>query len=316
MLFPSWPLRLWRAARRTLAVAPAVLLSVLTACGAQPKAVPKPRQVADEVQLIGRIQHPLLTESSGVVVSRTNPAVFWTHNDGGGKRQVLYAMTRTGAPIAEYRVTGALLEDWEDIATDGQGHLFLADTGNNDVKRQSVAVYQVDEPDTAVAKKGLARVTHSWRLLYPKAPFDCEAMIVWNGNGYLISKVFDDERADIYRFSLTNAAPAQTLEIVGEIKIESPVTGADLSADGKLLAVVAKNGAYVFRVDGEPWRASKGKPAQTKFKHEHVEACTFVPEGLLVTAESREIYLFTDEALRTGPVNAAAGCPDRLGLGP
>ena len=49
-------------------------------------------------------------------------------------------------------------------------------------------------------------------------------------------------------------------------------------------------------------RAAKGKPFQAKFKHEHIEGCTFVPEGLLVTAESREIYLFTDEAFRTGPV--------------
>ena len=279
-----------------------VMLLVLGACGAQsPKAAPKPRKVADDVLLIGRIQHPRLTESSGIVVSRKNPAVFWTHNDGGGKRQVLYAMTRTGAPVAEYRVTGALLEDWEDIASDSQGHLFLGDIGNNDAKRRSIAVHQVDEPDTTGAKAGLVRVTRSWRLLYPKAPFDCEALIVWDGHGYLISKVFEDERADIYRFSLTNDAPAQTLEMVGEIKIDSPVTGADLSADGKLLAVVAKNGAYVFRVDGEPWRASKGKPHQTKFKHEHIEACTFVPEGLLATAESREIYLFTDEAFRTGP---------------
>ena len=280
-----------------------MMLSALTACGAQsPKAAPKPREVADDVLLIGRIQHPRLTESSGIVVSRKNPAVFWTHNDGGGKKQVLYAMTRTGASIAEYRVTGALLEDWEDIANDSQGHLFLGDIGNNDARRQSIAVHQVDEPDTAAAKNGLVRVKRSWRLLYPKAPFDCEALVVWAGSGYLISKVFDDERADLYRFSLTNAAPAQTLEIVGELKIDSPVTGADLSADGTLLGVVAKNGAYVFRVDGEPWRASKGKPYQTKFKHEHIEACTFVPEGLLATAESREIYLFTDEAFRTGPV--------------
>jgi hypothetical protein len=279
-----------------------MFLCVLTACGAESgDAASQPREVADDVLLIGKIQHRAVTESSGIAVSRTSPELFWTHNDGGGKRQVLYAMTRTGQAVAEFRVTGASLEDWEDIAADGQGHLFLGDVGNNDAKRTSVAVYQVDEPDTKETQNGLARVTRSWNLRYPKAPFDCESLFVWNEHGYLISKVFDDERADIYRFSLTNAAPFQTLEVVAEVKIDSPVTGADISPDGNLLAVLAKNGAYAFRINGDVARAGKGKPHQTKFKHEHVEGCTFVPEGLLVTAESREIYLFEDEAFRTGP---------------
>lgn len=279
-----------------------MFLSLLTACGAQSGDVAsKPREVADDVLLIGKIQHRGITESSGIVVSRKNPELFWTHNDGGGKRQVLYALTRAGQPIAEFRVTGTVLEDWEDIAADAKGNLFLGDVGNNDAKRTSIAVYQVDEPDTKETQNGLARVTRTWNLRYPKAPFDCESLFVWNDHGYLISKVFDDERADIYRFSLTNAAPFQTLEVVAEVKIDSPVTGADISPDGNLLAVLAKNGAYVFRINGDVARAAKGKPHQTKFKHEHVEGCTFVPEGLLVTAESREIYLFEDEAFRSGP---------------
>jgi hypothetical protein len=279
-----------------------VFFCVLTACRAEPgDAAPKPKKVAPGVLEIGRIQHPRITESSGIVVSRKDPALFWTHNDGGGKRQVLYAMTRYGKPIAEFRVTGALLEDWEDIAADDKGHLFLGDIGNNDAKRTSIAVHQVDEPDTKETQNGLARVTRTWNLSFPKVPFDCESLFLWGNYGYLISKVFDDERADIYRFSLTNNAPFQTLEIVAEVKIDSPVTGADISQDGNLLAVVAKNGAYVFRINGDVAHATKGKPFQTKFKHEHIEACTFVPEGLLATAESREIYLFTDAAFRTGP---------------
>jgi hypothetical protein len=278
-----------------------VLLSALTACGAEPNdAVPKQEKVAPGVLLVGHIRHARITESSGVLVSRKNPELFWTHNDGGGKRQVLYAMTRTGEPIAEFRVTGAVLDDWEDIAADDQGHLFLADVGNNDAKRSSISVHQVDEPDTKMTQDGLVRVTRTWVLRSPGKAFDCESLIVWREHGYLISKVFDDERAGLYRFSLSNAAPAQTLELVGDLKIESPVTGADISADGKLLGVVAKNGAYLFRIKGEPERATHGKAHEsTKFRDEHIEGCTFVPEGLLATAESREIYLFTDEGFRT-----------------
>jgi hypothetical protein len=279
-----------------------ISLCVLAACRAQSSdGAPEPKNVAPGVQQIGRIQHPRITESSGVAVSRQNPDLFWTHNDGGGKRQVLYGMTRTGRPLAEFRITGAVLDDWEDIAADEKGALFLGDIGNNDAKRTSIAVYEVAEPDIKETQNGLARVTRTWNLRYPDRPFDSESLFVLGEHGYLISKVFGDERADIYSFSLTNDSTSQILSVVTEIKIDSPVTGADVSNDGNLLAVVAKNGAYVFRINGDVSRAAKGKPFQLKFKHDQIEGCTFVPEGLLTTAESRDIYLFTDEAFRTGP---------------
>jgi hypothetical protein len=59
---------------------------------------------------------------------------------------------------------------------------------------------------------------------------------------------------------------------------------------------VAKSGAFAYRINCDIPRAGKMKPAHTKFKHEHIEGCCFVPEGLLATAETREIFLFTDPA--------------------
>jgi hypothetical protein len=144
-------------------------------------------------------------------------------------------------------------------------------------------------------------VKRSWRLRFPDQPFDCESLFVWDGYGYVVSKVFNDARAQIFRFPLAEQKAPAVLELVATTRIESPVTGADISADGKLLALVAKSGAFLFRVNGDISRAvgkGKDKPHQTKFRHEHIEGCCFVPEGLLATAESREIYLFTDPAFR------------------
>ncbi len=277
-------------------------LCLLAACGAQSGDPParSAKVVAPGVSQIGVIQHPRLTESSGVVASRRDTNVFWTHSDGGGRKQVLYAMTRSGAPLAEFPVTGALLHDWEDIATDGKGHLYIGDLGNNDNRRAQLAVHRIDEPDLATNRAGFAVINRSWFLDFPKARFDCESLFILRDHGYVISKVFDDARAELYSFALTNAAAAQQLEFVTRLKIDSPVTSAAISPDGALLGVVAKNGAYVFRVDGDPTRAGRGKPFHARFRHEHIEACTFVPEGLLVTAESREIFLFTDPAFRGG----------------
>ena len=247
---------------------------------------------------IGRIASARITESSGLAASRQFPGVLWTHNDGGGARkQVLYAIDRTGKSLGEFIITDVLLHDWEDIAIDDANHLFIGDLGNNDAKRTELAVYQLDEPDP---KQGVSfvQVKRSWRLRYPGKPFDCESLFVWKGYGYVVSKVVDDARAQIFRFPLSDTTEPLTLELVATTKIESPVTGADISPDGRLLALVAKSGAFVYRIDGDVSKVIKGKPHQTRFRHEHIEACCFVDDGLLATAESREIYLFTDPEFR------------------
>ena len=117
-------------------------------------------------------------------------------------------------------------------------------------------------------------------------------------NEEILARYLDEHRAEIYRFPLTEQKEPFVLEFVARLKIESPVTGADISPDGNLLGIVSKSGAFVYRIEGEPSKAAHQKPWLTKFTHQHIEACCFVPEGLLATAESREIYLFTDEAFR------------------
>jgi len=288
----------------------ATLCLALSAFRAEPSKAAgagKTKQVAPGVLQIGRIANPRIKESSGIVCSRQYPGVFWTHNDGGGfKKQVLYGITRQGKIVTEFRVVGALLHDWEDIAIDSEGHLFVGDIGNNNAVRTQLAVYQIDEPDPKSSRTSV-EIKRGWQLRFPKARFDCESLFVWEGYGYVISKVFDGQRAEIFRFPLTEQKDPFVLESVARLKIESPVTGADISADGKLLGLVAKAGAFVYRIDGNIAKAAHIKPWETKFSHEHIEACCFVPDGLLATAESGEIYLFTDEpfhpANRVEPLN-------------
>lgn len=275
-----------------------VLLGPLLGPGAAqlPQAPASPQAVARGIFQVGSLTHPRLTECSGVVASRQHPGLFWTHTDGGGpKKQILFAVRRSGQPVKEFRVVGAVLQDWEDIAIDDAGHLYVADLGNNDGQRDQVAVYQVAEPDPS-GFQSVVRVNRAWPLRFAQEPFDSEALFIWRGYGYVISKVTGNRRAGLYRFSLTNAGPGQVLEQVARLPIESPVTGADISADGRRLAVVAKAGAWLFEIEGDPARAGHAPWRRARFKDRQIEGCCFVPEGLLVTAETRQVYLFTDEA--------------------
>ena len=81
-----------------------------------------------------------------------------------------------------------------------------------------------------------------WRLLVPGAAVRLREPLHLEGHGHVISKVFQNARAQILPFPLKDSKQPLTLELVATTKIESPVTGADTPADGKRLGLVAKNG--------------------------------------------------------------------------
>jgi hypothetical protein len=283
-----------RSQTKTLLLA-SLLAASLTAAG---NAVDSGQEIAPRVRLLARMHDPRIKESSGIVASRRYADVFWTHNDGGGpKKQILYAIDRKGNTRASFPVVGVTLHDWEDIAIDNAGHLYIGDIGNNDSKRDTLAVYEIDEPNPQAGAERIS-LKRAWKLKFPQAPFDCESLFVWKDHGYVVSKVFNNAHAQIFRFPLKETNRPLTLELVATTKIESPVTGADISADGTLLGLVAKDGAYVFRIDGDVTRVSNANPHHTKLKNEHIEGCCFVSEALLVTSERRMIFLFTDPAFR------------------
>ena len=271
-----------------------LLLAWLTDCNV---AQPEPgKEIAPGVRLLARISDPRIKESSGVIASRHYSNVFWTHNDGGGpKKQVLYAIDRQGKTLAAFQIIGPRLHDWEDIAIDDSGPLYLGDIGNNDSKENKLAVYEIDEPDPT---SGIGSISpkRGWTLKFPGTPFDCESLFIWKNYGYVISKVFDNGRAQVFRFPLETTSEPLTLELVATTKIESPVTGADISADGSLLGLVSKAGAYVYRIDGDAARVTDLEPHHTKLRDQHIEGCCFVPDGLLATSERRNVFLFTDPA--------------------
>src|SRR6266498_3879798 len=151
-----------RTHTKTLLVASLLAAALTAGDAAEPG-----QEIAPGVRLLGRMSDPRIKESSGVVASRRYTDVFWTHNDGGGaKKQVLYAIDREGNTRASFPVIGVTLHDWEDLAIDSTGHLYIGDIGNNDSKRDALAVYEIKEPNP---KAGAERISPKrvWNLRFP-----------------------------------------------------------------------------------------------------------------------------------------------------
>jgi hypothetical protein len=203
---------------------------------------------------------------SGIVASRRHPGVLWAIRDRGGQarpgkpQNALYAYKVAGGRVAEL-VPGATFRavplpvrarDWEDIGRDGQGNLWVADIGNNECDRADTALLKVREPDPAAA--GPARLLATYRYRFPDPPAGCrgrnaEAMFLVDDVPYLIDKA---RPSTLYRFPRLDPAATVTLEKVGVLAGEvANLSGADLSSDGRRLAVDTHTMLYVYQA-GDP----------------------------------------------------------------
>jgi hypothetical protein len=248
--------------------------------------------ISTPFQLTGTITHAPIRESSGVAASRRFPGVIWTHNDKGNSPS-LYAIDKNGKLVAEYLIA-AVNDDWEDIALDDQGRLYIGKIGNNKAKKDRIEVLRLAEPNPAdrAATPETLEVDRTYLLSFPDQPFDCEALFIHQDFGYVVSKQFNGAPAGLYRFPLERQLNL-TLEKVADLPIRGQVTSADISADGKQLAILTYGTLYTFQIDGDISRIATAKPTTTTAPAGKTEGICFTPDGMLMTAESRQIYLLT-----------------------
>lgn len=251
--------------------------------------------VGDDAYQIGSLADDAGTETSGIVMSRAQVNWFWVHSDGD--RNKVYAVDAAGTVLATVKVSGFTPVDVEDIAADSDGNLYLANTGDNTEVRDEVEVVRLPEPAPGATK---ATVTASWRLRWPDTPRDAESLVIHGGYGWLIARIRNDgEASSLVRFRLDAPGTVQTLEYLGDLPVFDPVAGADLTPDGTLFAITTKKGAYVWRVDGDLSRALTEAPTFSWNSTEtQKEGACFVPQGLLVVAETHEMYLYARAAFQ------------------
>lgn len=232
--------------------------------------------------LLTRIRAKPVTESSGLCPSVRHPGVFWTHNDSGDGPN-LYAIHLDGSLVATYTVQGAKARDWEDIAIDEHGMLYIADVGNNQHKRDDLRIYKVPEPET-LQKTGQLKVVDSIPVDYPDGAYNCEALFLdEEGTPTLITK--DPGPANVYALEKGQWVLRQQLEV------PDVVTGADLAEDGRL-AVSTYLGFVVFQRDSD----RQWVPVHRTFAIlEQCEAVCWHNGALLFTSEQRGLFRFTPD---------------------
>ena len=193
----------------------------------------------------GTIQNGSVNEASGIVASRMNPNVLWTHNDSGDSARI-FAMTSAGTNLGTYSIPGASAIDWEDIATGpgplaGTQYLYMSDIGDNASIRSTIDVYRVPEPvvsdlqslvNTSIS--GVAKLTFA----YPDGARDAESLFVdpLTKDIYIVTKRETPKR--VYRAAYPQATSGTTtLELMTTFTSDTWLTSADISPDGNEILV-------------------------------------------------------------------------------
>src|SRR5262249_42084786 len=146
---------------------------------------------------VGRLDHPAIREASGIVKSRRHPGIFWVHNDSGNP-PLLFAVHADGKIVREFRLEIPNL-DWEDIAIDDAGHLYIGDIGNNLGALPFRAIYRIDEPDPAAPAAQPLKANAVARYAMPRENrFDAESLEFDDGNAVVITKYLDGREAEIF----------------------------------------------------------------------------------------------------------------------
>ncbi len=215
---------------------------------------------------MGRVQYGPITEASGLAASRKNPGVLWTHNDSGGENAI-YAMDVHGRHLGVYRLAGARVRDWEDMAigpgpSPGEYYVYVGEIGDNSQRYDTKYIYRVPEPVVSTDQAPLDTVLYDVERVafsYPDGLHNAETLMVdpVTGEIFVVSK---ESPSIVYRlpsgatFSTVPTTRVDTLEVVARLPFSTAVAG-DICPHGREMLIKTYDRIFYWRREvGESWQ--------------------------------------------------------------
>lgn len=208
----------------------------------------------EKPQVVGKIKSKEITESSGIVESRCQDNVFWTHNDSGNDA-LIFALNLKGEKLGTWEVSGAKNRDWEDIATiqdakTGKCFLYIGDIGNNERLKSELTIYRVAEPqisenDASSSKKSPSKTetAEAIKFSYSDIRHDAETLLVHPNTGdiYILTKSLSSA-SGVYKLAADfSLEETNTLNKIADFTVPAVpngfLTGGDISPDGKRVII-------------------------------------------------------------------------------
>jgi hypothetical protein len=289
-----------RAMRRTVAAISMLHLTVAAAEGVCTR--------WSEPAKVGDLNVKTIMEASGIAISRTAQRLYHIND---GNLPFFHVTDMQGGATQSVQIAGFTPLDIEAVALGPCGNsscLYIADIGDNAVRRDSVQIALVKE---ARAYGAEAIPDKLITARYPDGPHDAEGIAIHpSGDLFLATKSrFDQLPAPSQLFRLSAAQLAadgeHTFELVGAIPVarlseqlgDSPrrvVTAMDIAPDGNRFMLLTYDAAIEFGVDlqhGLPgaWTAGKTHHAFAVAPLIQTEAIAYDRDGLSILYSTESI---------------------------
>lgn len=185
-----------------------------------------------------------------------NSEFIWMLNDSGNKAEI-YGVNVNGKIKKTIKID-AKNNDWEDLASDNQGNLYIGDFGNNESNRKNLAILKVNASDLKSDKKvAVERISFKYpnQKKFPAKKknryFDSESFFWHNNYLYIFTKsrVKDDfGKTSLYKIPAKQGQ--HTAELISSYtfckEMNCWITAADISDDGKKVALLSPDKVWVF----------------------------------------------------------------------
>jgi hypothetical protein len=243
---------------------------------------------------------PVVSESSGMAISRRIPNRAYRINDSGDSGR-FFAMDFAGGGTKIVRIQGFNPVDTEDMAigpcSSSADCIFIGDIGDNDRHRQFIELIVIEESADFPAEVSIA---HRVRMWYPDGPHDAEALGVHpDGTVYIATK--DTKKSQIFKLRREQWRSAKTFDAMLEavvtldwsllrprtLAFSRQVTAMDIAPDGKSFVLLNYGDAVEFFVDLsapgnlDPTKWKEGKDYRTieLTTLQQEEAIAYLPDG-------------------------------------
>ena len=215
-----------------------------------------------------------LNETSGLVASRINQNIFWTHEDNWDP--YIFAIKTDGTILGKYQV-GNDGYDVEDISIgpgpkENTDYIYIGHIGDNNADRSTILVRRVPEPivyDTQSYDEFNLTDYDTISLQYPDGAKDAETLMVdTNGDIYIVSKRLSSNK--IYRSVYPQSTEETNILELIAVLAEKPefewITAGDISPDGKWIILRNDRSDDYASI----WNREQGTDLKQVFEDDHV----------------------------------------------
>ncbi|MBT4412783.1 MAG: hypothetical protein HOC83_01735 [Polaribacter sp.] len=195
-----------------------------------------------------------LKEVSGNETIR-NSNLIWMLNDGGNESKI-YAVSEEGKIKREVYIKNKN-HDWEDLTSDEKGNIYIGDFGNNLSKRKNLTILKIEEKYLKKKNAEAIRIEFKYENQHKFPPkkkglyFDAEAFFYFKGYMYIFTKSrVHNKYGKTFLYKLPAKKGKHIAKLIGEFEncndLECWITSADISADGRKVALLSQKNILIF----------------------------------------------------------------------